>query len=133
MRLVLAMAVAASTAFGGVAYAQGDPVNGEKVFAKCKSCHMVGENAKTRVGPTLNGIAGQAWGVQDGFKYSPALKEMAASGRVWDDASLDAYLTKPKDVIPRGRMSFPGLNDAAQRADVIAYLKTFNADGSAKK
>ena len=133
MRLVLAMALAASTAFGGVAHAEGDPTNGEKVFAKCKSCHMVGENAKIRVGPTLNGVAGRAWGATDGFKYSPALKELAASGRVWDDATLDAYLAKPKDVIPRGRMSFPGLNDAAQRADVIAYLKTFNADSTAKK
>jgi cytochrome c len=133
MRFVLAAAMAAWTLSVGVAHADGDPANGEKVFAKCKSCHMVGEGAKTRVGPVLNGVVGNAWGKAEGFKYSPALMELAATGRVWDEATLDAYLKKPKEIIPRGRMSFPGLNDAAQRADVIAYLKKFNANGTVAK
>jgi cytochrome c len=133
MRFVMAIAMAVWTVSGSLALAGGDATSGAKVFSKCKSCHMVGEGAKKRVGPPLNGIVDSAWGSVDGFKYSPALKELAATGRVWDEATLDAYLKKPKDVIPRGRMAFPGLRRAEQRADVIAYLKQFGADGMIAK
>lgn len=113
-------------------HAAGDAAAGEKVFNKCKSCHMVGEKAKSRVGPPLNGVVGSAWGAVEGFKYSGALMDGAGAGKVWDDATLDAYLEKPKAVIPKGKMSFAGLKKADDRADVIAYLAQFNADGSMK-
>ena len=129
MKVLLTAALAAWAISGGVALADGDAASGEKVFGKCKSCHAIGEGAKNKVGPQLNGIVGRPWGEDGTFKYSPALKELAP-GKVWDDATLDAYLKKPKDVIPRGRMAFPGLRRSEQRADVIAYLKQFNADGS---
>lgn len=129
------VAAFAALAFSGSALAQdltgGDPEAGAKVFNKCKACHMVGEDAKNRVGPTLNGIVGMEWGKVDGFKYSSSLTEIAAAeGKRWDLATLSAYLEKPRDVIPKGRMAFAGLRKAEERADVIAYLATFGPDGA---
>ena len=129
------VAAFAALAFSGSALAQdltgGDPEAGAKVFNKCRACHMVGEDAKNRVGPTLNGIVGMEWGTVDGFKYSSSLTEIAAAeGKRWDLATLSAYLEKPRDVIPKGRMAFAGLRKAEERADVIAYLATFGPDGA---
>ena len=107
------------------ASAEGDAEKGEKVFKKCKACHMVGENAKKRVGPPLNNIIGAKAGVQEGYKFSKAMVEAGAGGLMWDDANLDAYLKKPKDLIKGTKMAFPGLKKDADRADVIAYLKKF--------
>ena len=111
-------------------FADGDIENGEKVYKKCKACHMIGENAKNRVGPPINGIIDHAWGATPDFKYSKTLLEGKEAGRVWDIETLDAYLKKPKDVIPKGKMAFAGLRKDQDRVDVIEYLKTFNPDGS---
>jgi Cytochrome c len=73
---------------GGAANAQGDPEKGEKVFNKCKTCHMV-EEATNKIGPHLVGIFGRQAGVVDGFKYSDAMK---SSGVVWDDETIAGYL-----------------------------------------
>jgi cytochrome c len=107
------------------ALADGDAAKGEKVFNKCKACHAVGDGAKNKIGPLLNGIIGAEIASVDGFKYSDAFLEKKAEGLVWDDANLDAYLTKPKDFIPKTKMSFAGLRKEDDREDVIAYLKTF--------
>lgn len=119
--LVLGPAVAAIAAALGVApAAAGDAAAGEKVFKKCKACHSLaaGEN---KVGPTLAGIIGAPAGTVDGFKYSDSL---ASSGVLWDDASLDAYLAKPKEFIPGNKMAFPGLKKPEDRANVIEYIKS---------
>lgn len=107
------------------ARAEGDADKGKKVYNKCKACHMVGENAKKRVGPPLNNIIGAKAGAQEDYKYSKAMKEAGENGLVWDDEKLDAYLKKPKDVVPKGKMAFPGLKKDSDRANVIAYLKQF--------
>ncbi len=99
---------------------------------KCAACHAVGENAKNKVGPALNGIVDAGWGEVEGYKYSKPLLAGKEEGKVWDAATLDAYLTKPKDVIPKGKMAFAGLRKEDQRQDVIAYLAQFNKDGSTK-
>jgi len=70
------------------AFAEGDPDKGEKVYRKCKSCHGVGEDAKNRTGPVLNGIMNAAAAQNPDFKYSSAMTEAAANGLVWDEASL---------------------------------------------
>jgi cytochrome c len=101
------------------ALAQGDPEEGAKVYNKCKACHVVDE-AKNRVGPHLLGIIGRPAGSVEDYRYSAALKE---SGIVWDEASLDAYLASPKEVVPGTKMAFAGLRQEEERADVIAYLK----------
>jgi cytochrome c len=112
------------------ALADGDPAAGEVVFKqKCAVCHKVGEGAKTLVGPTLNGIVGRHSGSIEGFNYSEANKN---SGLTWDAATLQTYLTNPKALVPGTKMIFPGLPNETDRANVIAYLGTFNTDGTKK-
>ncbi|MCK7610645.1 c-type cytochrome [Roseibium sediminicola] len=129
MQRLLMIAGTALLALSVQASAEGDAAKGEKVFRKCKACHAVGPDAKNKVGPELNGIVGREWGAVEGYKYSNALIEMG-DGKVWDVETLDAYLTKPKDVIPKGKMAFAGLKKEDDRADVIAYLAQFNAEGA---
>ncbi len=101
---------------------------GEAVFKKCKACHQVGEGAKNRTGPMLNGIVGGAAGAVDGFKYSKALLGKAEEGLVWDEASLGAFLADPKGFLKGTKMSFNGLKSAEDIAAVSAYLSTFAAE-----
>ena len=96
---------AALGAFGSPALAEGDAAAGEKVFKKCKACHSL-EEGKKKVGPSLFGVMGKPAGAVDGFKYS---KAMLASGLTWDDETLAKYLTKPKALVPKTKMSFAGL------------------------
>lgn len=112
------------------ASAAGDAVNGEKIFKRCAACHAVGAEARNRVGPQLNDIVGRVAGTVEGFNYSKAMVEAGAGGIVWSDETLDAYLADPRGYIAGNRMSFAGLSKAEERADVIAYLKTFSAEGS---
>lgn len=107
-----------------VASAEGDAAKGEKVFRKCKACHAVGEGAKNKVGPQLNGIVGRAFGSADGFGYSSALTDMAAEGKTWTEEELAGFLTKPKAYMPGTKMAFAGLRKEADVANVIAYLAT---------
>ena len=121
-------AAAAVVAFSGAAYAQ-DAAAGEQVFKKCKVCHQIGPTAKNMVGPVLNGIVGRKAGTYENYSYSDANKN---SGITWDAATLDVYLKDPKAKVPGTKMSFPGLPNDADRANVIAYLSTFGPDGKPK-
>ena len=126
--LKLTITAAALFSFAGTAQADGDPKAGEKVFRKCKACHMVGENARRRVGPPLNGIVGSKAASYDNFNYSKNMKELAKEGLTWTEDKLDAYLKDPKAVVPKGKMPFPGLKKEEDRENVIAYLKTFSKE-----
>ncbi|MCL4166900.1 UNVERIFIED_CONTAM: hypothetical protein GTU68_061948 [Idotea baltica] len=97
---------------------------GAKVFKKCKACHQVGEGAKNRSGPILTGIVDHAAGVVEKYKYSKALKKQAEAGLIWDEANLDAFLTKPKSFMKGTKMSFAGLKKAKDRNAIIAYLRS---------
>lgn len=102
---------------------------GEKVFAKCKSCHGVEAGGPTKTGPNLHGIVGSAAAQRDGFKYSSA---MASSGITWNYEELDGYLKKPSKYVKGTAMSFAGLKKPAQRAAVIEYLRVNGSEGMAK-
>lgn len=116
-----AMSVAALWA--GQSQAQ-DAAAGEKVFAKCKACHVV-EDDKNKVGPSLKGVIGRTAGTHADFKYSTGMIEAGKAGLVWDDAKLTEYLRAPREMIKGGKMAFAGLKKDEDLANVIAYLKQF--------
>lgn len=118
-----AAAAAAAPAFDAATYTP-DVGRGEKLAAKCKACHTFEKGAPNRVGPNQWGVAGGALAHAEGFAYSPALLEKKATTPVWSDEALDAFLTNPKAYIPGTKMVFAGLKDPAERADLIAWLKT---------
>lgn len=109
------------------AAAAGDVKAGERVFLKCRACHQVGENAKNVVGPVLNGLFGRPAGSAPGYSYSKANKE---SGLVWDEATFREYIADPRARIPGTKMVFAGLKKEQEIDDLVAYLKTFRADGT---
>lgn len=98
--------------------ADGDPVRGRTVFSQCSGCHTT--TIKDNVGPHLAGVFGRTAGTVAGFSYS---KAMAASGTVWNESTLDAFLAAPSNAIPGTSMPI-ALPRAEDRVDVIAYLKT---------
>ncbi len=104
----------------------GDPVAGEKVFAKCKVCHAIGPGATNKVGPELNGVVGRMAGSVSGYNYSEANR---TSGIVWSEEELTPYLHDPRGVVPGTKMTFAGLKKDEDVANVIAYLAQFDADG----
>jgi cytochrome c len=119
--LFAAVATAALTSTAALAQDMGDADAGQKVFNKCKACHVV-DDVKNRVGPHLQGVIGRTPGAVEGFKYSDA---MIAYGNdhVWDEETLGAYLKAPRDVVKGTKMAFPGLKKDEDVANVIAYIK----------
>ncbi|WP_296099323.1 cytochrome c family protein [uncultured Agrobacterium sp.] len=104
--------------------AEGDPVEGERAFGKCASCHNI-DNPRTRLGPHLMGVVGRRAGsVADYPNYSQAMKDAGASGLVWDEAALREFLSSPKKKVPGTFMRFFGLWSATEIDNIIAYLKT---------
>lgn len=106
-------------AFASPAMAEGDAAAGKKVFKKCKACHSL-EEGKKKIGPSLNGVIDRAAAAVDGFKYSKAMK---GSGLTWDEETLAKFLTKPKALVPKTKMSFAGIKKETDIANVIAYIK----------
>ena len=102
--------------------AKADAAKGEAIFAKCKACHSADQGAPNAIGPNLWAIVGDAIGQgRGGFAFSDSLK---AKGGKWDFASLDTWLTNPKAFADGTKMSFAGLPNPDDRANVILYLNT---------
>ncbi len=98
-----------------------DVVHGEQVYARCLACHAL---AMDRVGPHHCGLIGRRAGVVPSFDYSPAMKK---SGLVWNEKTLNLFLKKPLKLVPGTSMTYDGVPDATDRADLIAYLKKANS------
>jgi cytochrome c len=115
---VLACAAALSIFAQTTAWAAGDAGRGRELYdQRCTGCHSVDAN---RVGPAHQGVFGRRAGSAEGFGYSPALK---GSIVVWDEKSLDAWLTDPQKLIP-GQVMNVQVGDPQARADLVAYLRT---------
>ena len=100
-----------------------DAAAGERVFAQCRACHQVGDNAKNAVGPVLNGLFGRKAGSVDRYAYSSANKN---SGLTWDEASFRDYIKDPRAKVPGTKMVYAGLKDEKRVTDLITYLHTFD-------
>jgi cytochrome c len=123
-------ALASALLIAGPALAAGgDAAAGKAVFQQCSACHAIGPGASNRVGPVLNGLIGRAAGTAEGYRYSSAMKN---SGLTWDEATFTNYIQNPRGVVPGTKMSFSGLKNPTDVANVLAYIETFNADGSSK-
>lgn len=108
--------------------ALADPDAGRVVAQRCGACHSFDGGGANGVGPNLYDVVGAPVGAVPGFTYSPAFAALAAAGGVWSYDLLDAFLASPSVTVTGTRMGFGGLADAAQRADLIAYLRTLSAD-----
>lgn len=99
--------------------ATADAAKGEKVFAKCKSCHTVDNGGRDGTGPNLWGVVGRPVGKHGDFSYSG---DMAAHGGDWTFAELNAFLTNPKGLIKGTKMGFAGLRKEEERANLLLWL-----------
>ena len=124
-RLWLAGALALSAAAS--ASAAPDPVRGEQIYPRCMACHAL---ASDRVGPRHCGLFGRPAGSVAGFSYSPAMK---GSHIVWNDKTLDRFLASPLKMVPGTSMTYDGVSDPAERADLIAYLRQAGASSACTK
>ena len=99
------------------ASAAPDAMRGESVYARCAACHAL---AFDRVGPRHCGLLGRRAGSAPDFPYSAAMKRSAI---VWNEPSLDRFLAAPTKVVPGTTMTYDGVPDPQERADLIAYLR----------
>ena len=106
-----------------------DVAAGEQSFKKCLPCHSVGEGAKNKVGPLLNGLEGRHAGTIPEYSYSDANKK---SGLTWDEATFKDYIKDPRAKIPNTKMIFPGIKNEKEAGDLWAYLRQFGPEGNKK-
>jgi len=122
---VLVLAAAALLTATGLANAQ-DLAAGEQSFRKCLPCHSIGEDAKHKIGPVMNGLDGRKSGTIDGYNYSEANKKAEIA---WNEASFKEYIANPMARIPGTKMAFAGIKSETEIGNLWAYLKQFKADG----
>jgi len=102
---------------------------GQTSFKKCQVCHDVGEAAKNKIGPILNGLDGRKAGSVEGYSYSDANKN---SGIAWSETTFKEYINDPRAKIPDTKMVFPGIKNEKEAGDLWAYLKQFDQNGKKK-
>ena len=124
----LMVSVLALAASSGIAFA-GDVAAGQTVFKKCATCHDVGETARNKVGPLLNGLEGRNAGTIPGYNYSGANTD---SGIVWGEATFKEYIKDPKAKIPGTKMVFPGIKNEKEADDLWSFLQQYGPDGKKK-
>ncbi len=106
-----------------------DLAAGKTSFNKCLPCHSIGEGAKNKVGPELNGLDGRHSGTAPDYNYSDANKN---SGITWNEAQFKEYIKDPKAKIPGTKMAFAGIKNDKEINDLWAYIVQFGPDGKKK-
>src|ERR1700676_1826920 len=123
-----ALVIIASSAAVPAALAQ-DAAAGKTSFNKCLACHAVGEGAKNKVGPELNGINGRKSGTAPDYSYTDANKN---SGITWNEAEFKDYIKDPKAKIPGTKMAFAGIKNEKEINDLWAFISQYDKDGKTK-
>jgi cytochrome c len=123
-----ALIVIASSAATSLALAQ-DVAAGKTSFNKCMACHSIGEGAKNKVGPQLNGLDGRKSGTAPDYNYSDANKN---SGITWNAALFKEYIQDPKAKIPGTKMTFAGIKKEQEINDLWAFIAQYDKDGKTK-
>jgi cytochrome c len=128
MRALFAVAILCAGLAGPASATEelGDAEAGAKLFSKCKGCHQVGDGAKDRIGPHLNGVFGRKAAAHEGFAYSNSMQRAGSDGLIWTAETLDAYIENPRALISKTRMSFPGMKSPEDRANLMAYLRIYS-------
>ncbi len=117
---LLAVMLTAGTA---VANGLGDADKGAALFDQCKECHQIGEGASDRIGPHLNGLFGRRAAAHDGFAYSKSMTRAGVDGLIWTATTLEAYIENPRTLVSKTRMSYRGMPDPQDRANLLAFLR----------
>ena len=124
------MALTSLTVAASGALAQDvDLAAGKSSFNKCLACHAIGEGAKNKVGPELNGLDGRKTGSAPGYSYTDANKN---SGITWNKEQFLEYIKDPKAKIPGTKMAFAGIKNEKEANDLWAYVSQFDKDGKKK-
>ena len=123
-----ALIVIAAMATASGALAQ-DATAGKASFNKCLACHAIGEGAKNKVGPVLNGLDGRKSGTVEGYSYSEANKN---SGITWSKDQFLDYIKDPKAKIPGTKMIFAGIKNEKEANDLWAFIAQYDKDGKTK-
>ena len=108
--------------------ATADVAAGESAVRRCASCHTFDEGGADGVGPHLWGILNRVKGVVEGFNYSDAMATVGAAGEVWGFEELDGFIANPRGYLEGTTMGFAGIRDVEDRADILAYLNTLQAE-----
>jgi cytochrome c len=130
MKILILSALTAIAAFAAASAAQAqDIAAGKTSFNKCLACHAIGEGAKNKVGPELNGLNGRKSGTAPDYSYSDANKN---SGITWSEAEFKEYIRDPKAKIPGTKMVFAGIKNDKEVNDLWAFLAQYDKDGKTK-
>jgi cytochrome c len=125
----LSLIVAAAFAVTSHAANAQDIAAGKTSFNKCLACHAIGENAKNKVGPELNGLDGRKSGSVEGYSYSEANKN---SGITWNEKEFKDYIKAPKAKIPGTKMAFAGITKESEIDNLWAFIAQYDKDGKVK-
>lgn len=123
--LVIGGAAAAQVSTAGVPL--GDVGRGAELWEQeCAICHLMGEGAEHDIGPHLNRVFDRRAGALEDFEYSESIVRMGRDGMRWRFETLDAYIENPYALVSGTRMGYPGLDAAADRADLIAFIRQYS-------
>jgi cytochrome c len=129
-RRIASLIVLAAISVSPAAVAEANPKRGAEIYRACVACHAL-EPGLHLAGPSLGGVFGRNAGTAEGFvRYSPGLKN---AGFAWNAAALDGWLRDPAAMLPGTYMTFPGIDDAGARADLIGFLELAGSPGGGQK